>query len=87
MIENQRTARQIGGTSDSLRAMILAVDAAALAALVTLPLAGLREQLGIALLLAGLAALAGARPVRIAGLRTEVTATHPFVLCALAAWR
>ena len=76
-METRRTTRQIGGTSGSLKAMILAVNVAALVALMALPLPGLREQSGVALLLAGLAALAGARPVRIAGLRTEVTATHP----------
>src|SRR5262245_66091721 len=35
-------------------------------------------------LLAALAALAGARPVRFARFKTELTATHPFVLLAVA---
>lgn len=67
-----------------LLALVLAVDAAAVVALAALPAEGLRERAGTMLLLAVLTALAGARPVRIAALRTEVTATHPFILCALA---
>jgi hypothetical protein len=35
-------------------------------------------------LLAAMAALAGARPVRFARFKTELTATHPFVLLAVA---
>ncbi|HEX4823286.1 MAG TPA: ATP-binding protein [Candidatus Polarisedimenticolaceae bacterium] len=64
---------------------IVTVDAAALTAIA----AGIARGWGGSgqtfALLAALAALAGARPVRFARFKTELTATHPFVLLAVAA--
>jgi signal transduction histidine kinase len=73
-----------GPTNRRLLPLVLTVDLAALAALLTLPGGDLGEDPFTILLLAVLAAVAGARPVRISALRTEVTATHPFIFCALA---
>jgi hypothetical protein len=67
-----------------LAAFVLGVDIAALAALATLPTAGLTEKAGIAAFMVVLAAVAGARPVRMTGLRLEMTPTHPLILIGLA---
>ena len=66
-------------------ALTAVINVAAAAVLGSLPANGLDERLGTVLLLAAATFLAGARPVRIPSLRTEVTATHPFVFCAMAA--
>jgi signal transduction histidine kinase len=72
-------------TSRWLTPYVVAVDVCALAALAS----GLRSGWGGAnstfALVAALAALAGSRPVRFARFKTELTATHPFVLLAVAA--
>ena len=64
---------------------VFVVSAAALLALWVLPTDGIRQHADTALLLAALTVLAGAKPVRISVLRTEVTTTHPFIFCGLAA--
>jgi signal transduction histidine kinase len=61
------------------------VAVAAVIAVALMPSAGLFGQPRTSLLLAALAAIAGARPVRISSMRAELTATQPFVLCAMAA--
>jgi signal transduction histidine kinase len=72
------------GASRWLTAYVVAVDACALAAL------GVGVSMGWAVdnyvfaLVAALALLAGSRPVRFARFKTELTATHPFVLLAVA---
>jgi hypothetical protein len=71
--------------SRPLIALVLAVDLAALATVALLPAAGLTEHGEAALLFVALAALVGARPVRLPSLRVNMTATHPLVLCTLAA--
>ena len=71
--------------SRALIGFVVAVDLAALAVLAALPPAGLGDRPGTLLLLIGLAGLAGVRPVRLPGLRHEITATHPFIFLALAA--
>jgi hypothetical protein len=72
------------GASRWLRPFIASVDVCAVAALVTGVLAGWSGSPQTFALLAALAALAGARPVRFARFKTELTATHPFVLLAVA---
>ena len=69
-----------------LRAFVLAVVAVAAIVLAALPAAGMAGNIGTVLLLAALAALVGARPVDISALGTKITATHPFELCAMAAF-
>ena len=69
----------------ALTAFILSVDLAALATLPALSTGSLREKMGTFLLLATLAALLGARPIRIPFRSTELSATHPFIFCALVA--
>jgi len=69
----------------ALTAFILSVDLAALATLPALSTESLREKTGTFLLLASLAALLGARPICIPFRSTELSATHPFVFCALVA--
>ena len=71
--------------SRPLIALVLAVDLAALAAVALLPATGLTERVEAALLFIALAALVGAKPVRLPSLRVNMTATHPLVLCTLAA--
>ncbi len=64
---------------------VVAVGVAAVASLWWLPrgeLLGTRP--GASLVIIALAGLVGTRPVRIPSLKTELVATHPFVLCALA---
>jgi hypothetical protein len=65
--------------------LVLAVDVAAVAALITLPAAGMWDPPGTILLLLALAAASGFYPVRLPFLKLEMTATHPFILVALAA--
>lgn len=65
-------------------AFITAAIVAAAALLLSLPLRVDADRANVLLLLCGLAALAGFRPVRIGSLKTHFTATHPFLLCALA---
>jgi hypothetical protein len=62
---------------------VLAVDVVALTALLALPPPSALRPSAALLLLVALAAVC-ARPVRFASLRTELTVTHPFLLCALA---
>jgi signal transduction histidine kinase len=69
-----------------LRTFVLAVAAAALVAPVLLPRGETTGQLATVALLAALTALVGARPVEISALGTKLTATHPFELCAMAAF-
>lgn len=65
---------------------VLAVAAAAGAATIAvLHLGGPATNPGVLPILIGIALLAGARPVRLPALRAELTATHPAMLCALAA--
>jgi signal transduction histidine kinase/CheY-like chemotaxis protein len=69
-----------------LRTFVLSVPAAAVAVLVVLPGGGMTGHVGTVLLLAFLTGLVGARPVEISALGTKLTATHPFELCAMAAF-
>ena len=79
------SADQAGsGPSRWLMPFIAAVDVCALGALATGLYAGWAGSPGTFMLLAALAILAGARPVRFARFKTELTATHPFVLLAVA---
>jgi signal transduction histidine kinase len=78
------TERDESGASRWLMPFIVAVDVCALAALVAGFATGWRGASSTFALLALLAALAGARPVRFARFKTELTATHPFVLLAVA---
>ncbi len=80
-----KAASQAGiGASRWLTPYVAAVDLCAVAALVT-GVAGGRAAGGKTFaLVAALAALAGLRPVRFARFKTELTATHPFVLLAVA---
>jgi hypothetical protein len=71
--------------SRSLIVLVVVVDLAALAAVALLPATGLAEHGEAVLLLMALAALVGARPVRLPSLRVNMTATHPLVICTLAA--
>jgi signal transduction histidine kinase/ActR/RegA family two-component response regulator len=75
----------VGLRDQALGVYVGLVCLAGLTAAALVPSPGLWEQPGTALLVAILAAVAGARPVRIPSLRVELVATHPFVLCALAA--
>ncbi len=70
----------------TLIAYVVLVDLAALAAFAFSPWAGVSENPGTVVLLAFLAALAGSRPVMLPRLRTEVSASDAFGLCALAAF-
>lgn len=65
---------------------VVLVDAAAVAVFALTPWAGTHAHPGTVLLLALLAALAGSRPVLLPRLRTEVSASDAFGLCALAAF-
>lgn len=72
-------------SSARLVAYVLTVAGAAVAAIATvLYLAEPAADAGILSILIAMALIAGARPVRLPALRTELTATHPAVLCALA---
>jgi signal transduction histidine kinase/CheY-like chemotaxis protein len=63
---------------------VAGVDACALVALALATGGGRPGDPGTFSLVAALAALAGLRPVRFARFKTELTATHPFVLLAVA---
>jgi signal transduction histidine kinase/CheY-like chemotaxis protein len=67
-----------------LRIFVIGVVAIATVALISLSPTEVVENPWVVVLLVALTALVGARPVRIAALRTEIVAIHPFVLCALA---
>jgi hypothetical protein len=82
---SERQAAASGMKAWVLRTYVLAVDLGAIAVLALLPRMELAERATAMMLLAVLAALAGAFPVRIPVLRVNMTAVHPFVLCALAA--
>jgi hypothetical protein len=70
--------------STTLRVFVVTVIVAAAAALVALPSSELLERPTLLALLVALSALAGAYPVRVPLSRYEITATHPFILLALA---
>ena len=72
------------GASRWLTPYVVAVDLCALAALGLAAAGGWKGESQTFALLAALAALAGLRPVRFARFKTELTATHPFVLVAVA---
>jgi len=72
------------GVSPWLARYVVGVDACALAALAVALGGGVPADPGTLVLVAALAALAGLRPVRFARFKTELTATHPFVLLAVA---
>jgi len=72
------------GVSPWLARYVVGVDACALAALAASIGNGFPADAGTFSLVAALAALAGLRPVRFARFKTELTATHPFVLLAVA---
>jgi signal transduction histidine kinase len=72
------------GVSPWLARYVVAVDACALAAIAAVIGHGFNSEGGTFSLVAALAALAGMRPVRFARFKTELTATHPFVLLAVA---
>ena len=77
---------QVGnGASRWLTPYVVAVDACALAALAAGASTGWAVDNYVFALVAALALLAGSRPVRFARFKTELTATHPFVLLAVAA--
>ena len=71
--------------SPRLIAFVLTVVIAAGVALALFPLPPPGEQPVVLLLLIALGAVAGARPIRIASLKTSLTATHPVILAAVAA--
>jgi len=72
------------GASRWLTPYVVAVDVCAVAALAIAVAGGRGGPFQTLALLAALAALAGLRPVRFARFKTELTATHPFVLVAVA---
>ncbi len=72
------------GPNRLLSGFVIVVALAAAIAFSTLPIGGLLDDGWLVLLLVALTALVGSRPVRMAFLRTEVTAIHPFVLCTIA---
>jgi signal transduction histidine kinase len=72
------------GASRWLPRYVAAVDACALGALGLALGRDWPHDLGTFSLVAALAALAGLRPVRFARFKTELSATHPFVLLAVA---
>ena len=72
------------GVPPWLARYVVAVDACALAALAASIGNGFPADGATLSLVAALAALAGLRPVRFARFKTELTATHPFVLLAVA---
>jgi signal transduction histidine kinase len=72
------------GLSPWLRRYVGAVDACALLALAVATGTSFTGDWGTLSLIAALAALAGMRPVRFARFKTELSATHPFVLLAVA---
>jgi signal transduction histidine kinase len=68
-----------------LKAYVLAVDLAAVATLAFMARSGVPAETGTFLLLAVLATITGTRSVRFEGLKFQLTVSHPFVICALAA--
>ncbi len=72
------------GPSPWLRRYVAGVDTLAVCALMWGASNGRPEDLATFSLVTALAALAGMRPVRFARFKTELTATHPFVLLAVA---
>ncbi len=64
---------------------VATVDVLALVLLACAPTGGLRENAGTVLLVAVLGALVGSRPVRVPALRTYVTCSDAFALCAMVA--
>ncbi len=68
----------------ALVAYVLAVEAAALAVVWALPLHELTHNTTVTGVFVTLAALIGTRPIRIPGVRTDVSATDPFVIGAMA---
>jgi hypothetical protein len=80
----RRAERQMN--SARLVAYVLAVAAIAVAATAAVfYFAVAVPHVGVLCILITMALIAGARPVRLPGLSTELTATHPAALCALAA--
>jgi hypothetical protein len=69
--------------SNILVGYVTAVAVTALVALATIPMDAFARQPVMVLLLIGLTAVVGAYPVRFSSLRTEMTATQPFVFFAL----
>jgi hypothetical protein len=69
----------------SVAAFVIVVVVAALAALPTLDNRGLTERPLLLLVLLCAAVITSSRPVRIPGLKLHMTASHPFMLVALAA--
>jgi signal transduction histidine kinase len=63
---------------------VVAVDLCAIAAIALGVAYDRGDDTNVFVLVAALAALAGARPVRFPRFKTELTATHPFVLLAVA---
>jgi hypothetical protein len=76
--------RAHNGVSPWLARYVAGVDACAAVALAAAISVGHVGDAGAFSLIAALAALAGLRPVRFARFKTELTATHPFVLLAVA---
>lgn len=72
------------GVSPWLKRYVASVDACALIALALGTGRVWRGDLGTLSLVAALAALAGLRPVSFPRFKTELSATHPFVLLAVA---
>jgi signal transduction histidine kinase/CheY-like chemotaxis protein len=72
------------GASRWLTPYVVAVDVCALAAIAVGIVYDRGDDKQVFLLVAALAALAGARPVRFPRFKTELTATHPFVILAVA---
>jgi len=70
----------------ALKLLVVGVVTVATVILALLPRSGLLDNLLTVALLAALAALVGGRPVHIAALGARITATHPFELCAMAAF-
>jgi signal transduction histidine kinase len=84
--ENRLTSADPAGIGASpwLKRYVAGVDACALIALAVATGGDWPKDLGTFSLVAALAALAGLRPVRFARFKTELSATHPFVLLAVA---
>ncbi len=79
-----RIAGSLAVQTRLVRTYVGVIGVAAVATVLQFSLSHRWSLPAVSLVVAGLAGLAGARPVRISSLRTELVATHPFVLCALA---